>query len=154
MSRNLRASTLLAVVALLSVPSIAAARTNRHSRIYFFTTPASVLDGNNPLVIKPRTIPLFLDGQWVLQNLRWKGWGSKVARATGISNSSSGNPNAAQGRRIKTRARVTLSHPGRFRGRRVYRCFALRVPPPATYPRKCIHHLGRAWLFARTMGIR
>lgn len=141
------ASAVLALLALLSSPAGAAAHRKRHGPIYFFTSPSAAIDSYNPLVIKPRDIPLFLDGQWVLQDLRWTGWGSSVARATGISSSSNDNPNAVQGKRIKTWAKVTLSKPGRFEGHRVYRCFALRVPPPASYPPTCLRRVGTIWIF-------
>ena len=141
------ASALLALLALLSSPAGAAAHRKRHGPIYFFTSPSAAIDSDSPLVIEPRDIPLFLDGQWVLQDLRWTGWGSPVARATGISSSSNDNPNAAQGKRIKTWAKVTLSKPGRFEGHKVYRCFAVRVPPPASYSPTCLRHVGSTWIF-------
>jgi hypothetical protein len=89
-------------------------------------------------VIRPSTIFLFADGSWVLQNLRWTGWGSEVAHADGISSASNGNPSQAQGQRLKTPAQITLSHPGLFFGRTVYRCYQLTVPPPATDLHGCL----------------
>jgi hypothetical protein len=44
----------------------------------------------------------------------------------------------AQGKRIKTPAQVTLSNPGPFQGREVYRCFTLTVPAPATSEHLCL----------------
>lgn len=46
--------------------------------------------------MRPSGFALFLDGQWVLQDLRWSGWGSSVARATGISNSDNDIPNVGK----------------------------------------------------------
>src|SRR4051794_27124410 len=85
-----KATALLALLALLSSPAGAAATKTRPSRISFSPPPAKVIDRHTQLVVKPAVIPLFLDGQWFLEHLRWKGWGSRVARATGISNSSNG----------------------------------------------------------------
>ncbi|MGH2881752.1 MAG: hypothetical protein ACRDPA_03450 [Solirubrobacteraceae bacterium] len=116
--------------------------------IYFFTDTATPINSHNPLVIRPSGFLLFQDGQWVLQDLHWTGWGSSVARASGISNSSNDIPNAAQGKRIKTWADVTLSNPGRFRGHEVYRCFALTVPPPASDMFACLAQIGSGWELA------
>jgi hypothetical protein len=117
-------------------------------QIYFFARPSSPVGGTgfhvyNPLVVRPEGMPLFEDGQWVLEKLKWSGWGSPVATARGLSSSSTGDPNAAEGDRIVTRARVRLSRPGVFRGHRVYRCLRISVPPPASYPPGCLqrqHH--------------
>lgn len=106
--------------------------------IYFFTNTAQPINKQNHLVIRPQGFLLFQDGQWVLERLRWTGWGSSVARATGVSNSSNDIPDAANGKRIKTWARVTLSNPGRFRGHEVYRCFTMTVPPPASGMHLCL----------------
>ena len=114
--------------------------------IYFFASPFGPLPGQ--YVIKPKGFPIFLDGQWVLEKLHWSHWGAKVARATGISDSSDDNPDAASGKRIKTHARVTLSNPGRFQGRTVYRCVAIKVPPPASFgPKRCLKGKGAAAYF-------
>jgi hypothetical protein len=83
---------------------------------------------------------------WVLEGLHWTGWGSMVAHASGISNSSNDIPKAASGARIKTPAQVTLSRPGRFQGHEVYRCFRVTVPPPASYPFVCLKRVGSLYL--------
>lgn len=115
--------------------------------VYFFASPFGLLS-DTTLVIRPRGFPIFLDGQWVLERLRWKHWGAKVARATGISSSSDDDPDAASGKRIKTRARVTLSNRGRFQGHTVYRCVKVTVPPPADFgPRRCIKGKGKFAFF-------
>jgi hypothetical protein len=90
-------------------------------------------------------IGLFADGSWDVEHLRWTGWGSSVARATGISSASNGIPNQAQGKRIKTLAHVILSNPGRFQGREVYRCFTLSVPAPATSEHLCLKGHSGYW---------
>ena len=129
----------------------AAAQARLPQPIYFWSNipePVSPIFVSNPLVIRPSTFLLFEDGQWVLQDMHWTGWGSRVASATGISSSSNDIPNAASGKRIKTWARVTLSNPGRFQGREVYRCFKLTVPPPAHDGPLCLAHSGSVWLLA------
>jgi hypothetical protein len=108
--------------------------------IYFFTNTTQLINKQNPLVIRPKGFLLFQDGQWFLERLRWTGWGSSVARATGVSNSSNDIPNAAEGKRIKTWAHVTLSDPGRFQDHEVYRCFTMTVPPPASDMHLCLGH--------------
>jgi hypothetical protein len=113
-----------------------------HQPVYFFLNVAAIIKApGQPVekeVIRPSTLDLFADGSWYLQNLRWTGWGSKVAHANGISSASNGNPSQAQGKRIETPAQITLSHPGLFLGRTVYRCYQLTVPPPATDLHGCL----------------
>jgi hypothetical protein len=119
--------------------------------IYFFTDTAIPIDHSNPLVIRPHRFLMFQDGQWVVQNLHWRGWGTRVARASGISNSSNDIPNAAAGKRIKTPAQIVLSNPGRFKGHEVYRCFTLTVPAsPASDQHLCLARVGRIWLLQPT----
>ncbi len=117
--------------------------------VYFFSDNSQPIGPHNPLVMRPSGFALFLDGQWVLQNLRWSGWGSPVARATGISNSDTDIPNVAQGKRIKTWADMTLSYPYLWHGREVYRCFHILVPPPASDLAGCVlpdPPIGNGWL--------
>jgi hypothetical protein len=128
--------------------TITKARVGLPRPIYFWSNLPVAINKQNPMVIRPKTFLLFEDGQWVLQGMHWTGWGSSVAHGTGISSSSNGIPNAAQGKRIKTWARVTLSNPGRFQGHEVYRCFSLAVPPPANYGPQplCLARSGGAWV--------
>jgi hypothetical protein len=129
------------VTTIAPAPAATAARV-----VYFFASPFGQLPGQ--FVIKPKGFPIFLDGQWVLEKLHWTHWGAKVARATGISSSSDDKPDPARGKRIKTPARVTLSRPGRFQGRTVYRCVAVKVPPPANFgPKRCLKGKGAAAYF-------
>ena len=125
-------------------------RRGGHGQIYFFARPSSAvalvgqhLPTPNPLVLRPSGFPLFEDGQWILEKLHWSGWGSSVARASGLSSSSNDDPNAEQGKRIITWAKVRLSQPGVFRGRRVYRCIRITVPRPAHYPPACLQRSPR-----------
>jgi hypothetical protein len=113
--------------------------------IYFWTNteqPIAYSGFRNPLIIEPRSFLLFQDGQWILEDLHWTGWGTSVARARGISNSSDDIPDAASGKRIKTWGEVTLSNSGQFKGHEVYRCFAMRFPPPATNLHGCLKRTG------------
>jgi len=137
---GLKAPTCVALVAAIALLLPAVAESRLPQPIYFFTNTAQPINKQNPLIIRPKGFLLFQDGQWSLERLRWTGWGSSVARATGVSNSSNDIPNAAEGKRIKTWAHVTLSNPGRFKGHEVYRCFTLTVPPPASYPPVCLGH--------------
>jgi hypothetical protein len=142
------------LVALVMLRSSAPAQAK--APVYFFSDNSKPIGPHNPLVIRPRGFVLFLDGQWVLQHLRWTGWGSPVARATGISNSSNDIPDAARGRRIKTWADMTLSSPTRWHGHEVYSCFKILVPPPAGDLSGCVlpdPPIGNGWLAGGTSGV-
>ena len=68
--------------------------------------------------------------------------GSSVARAVGVSSSSTCQPNCATGRRINSPVRITVSNPGRFLGYEVYRCFQLVFPSlPRSDEHECIGRL-------------
>jgi hypothetical protein len=148
--RTLRAGATavsVAVAALLAVVLSPAAHGAIPQPVYFFTNTTQPLDKTNKLVIKPSSFLMFQDGGWVLQKLKWTHWGSKVARATGISNASDGIPNMAEGKRTMSPARVTLSKPGRFRGHEVYHCFTLTVPAHHESDQHlCIKRLGSLYL--------
>jgi hypothetical protein len=138
---------------LMMLPSLRVAHASAARSVYFFSDNGLPINGRNPLVMRPSGFALFLDGQWVLQNLRWTGWGSPVARATGISNSSNDIPNAAQGKRIKTWAEMTLSNPTLWHGREVYGCFHILVPPTASDSAGCVlpyPPVGNGWLAGQT----
>ncbi len=147
----IRALTCVAFAAALATVLPAAAQARLPQPIYFWSNIPEPVSGGfmpNPLVGRPSTFLLFEDGQWILQDMHWTGWGSSVAHASGISNSSNDIPNAVAGKRIKTWARVTLSDPGWFQGHEVYRCFELAVPPPASlgpHP-SCLAHSGSLWI--------
>jgi hypothetical protein len=123
--------------------------------IYFWGSVAATISAPGqppaPEVIRPTAIGIFADGSWDLQGLRWTGWGSSVAHAVGISSASNGIPNMAQGKRITSPAQVTLSNPGLFQGREVYRCFALTIPShPASDEHGCVKLIGSVWLLGLT----
>lgn len=142
-------ATGLAVDAL--VPNTAPAG-GHHRRIYFFGSIAATLKtpGMPVLgeVIRPSRIYLLADGSAVLVKLHWTGWGSNVAHANGISSVSNGIPNQAQGRRIKTPAQITLSSPGRFLGRQVYRCYRLKFQSSAPDVHGCLNDHHGYWFFS------
>jgi hypothetical protein len=98
----------------------------------------------NPLLVRPTGLALFEDGSWALEKLRWSGWGSRVARAAGISSSSNCKPNCATGKRTNLPARFTLSSPGLVLGHRVYRCFQLTIPAtPSSDEHDCLKRTGK-----------
>lgn len=135
-----------------AAPTGAQARVKLPEPIYFWASVANTIraPGQPPLpeVIHPSGILLFADGSWVIEHLHWKGWGSSTAHASGVSSASNGIPNQAQGKRTNTPGQITLSHPGRFYGREVYRCFALTVPTPATDLHGCLEGHGGYYYFS------
>ena len=126
---------------------------SRHLPIYFFSSVSAIIKlPRQPVqgeVIRPASILLFNDGAWVLQNLRWTGWQSKVATAKGISSASNGKPDIADGKRLKTPASITLYRPGRFFGHEVYRCYKLHVRLPASQLHGCLEGNQGYWLLSR-----
>ncbi len=143
--------TVAMVMALLGAASAAEAAIPQP--VYFWESTAATIAGPGqqslPPVIAPKTIALFADGSWDVERLRWSGWGSSVARATGISSASNGIPNQAEGKRITSAARVTLSDPGKFEGREVYRCFTLTIAShPSSNQHLCLKHEGDSWYLA------
>jgi hypothetical protein len=143
--------TVVMVMALLGSASAADAAIPQP--VYFWQSTAATIAGPGqpslPPVIRPKTIALFADGSWDVEQLRWSGWGSSVAHATGISSASNGIPNQAEGKRITSAARVTLSDPGTFEGREVYRCFTLTIPSrPASDQHLCLRQEGDSWYLA------
>jgi hypothetical protein len=142
-----------ALVVALALAPASAARAAVPQPVYFWASTVSAIASPGqpslPVVIAPETILLFADGSWDVEQLHWSGWGTSVARATGISSASDGIPNQAEGKRIKTAARVTLSKPGRFEGHEVYRCFTLTVPSrPASNQHLCLKQQGGSWYLA------
>ncbi|HEX5926406.1 MAG TPA: hypothetical protein VFY45_21420 [Baekduia sp.] len=142
---------LVIVMALLGSASAADAAIPQP--VYFWESTAATIAGPGqqslPPVVRPKAIALFADGSWDVEQLRWSGWGSSVARATGISSASNGIPNQAEGKRIRSAARVTLSKPGTFEGREVYRCFTLTIASrPASNQHLCLKQEGDLWYLA------
>ncbi|HEX3801910.1 MAG TPA: hypothetical protein VHV75_03630 [Solirubrobacteraceae bacterium] len=130
----------------LALPAVVQAAASVPQPIYFWSStadavsvPKSAPPQGNARVIRPPDIGMFADGSWDIERLRWSGWGTPVARATGISSASNGIPNEAEGKRIKKPAQITLSNPSRFEGHEVYRCFTLTVASfPASDEQLCL----------------
>jgi len=122
----------------LALPAAVQAAAGPPQPIFFWanvaaavSVPKGAMSQGNVRAIRPPVILMHPDGSWDIGHLRWSGWGSATAHATGISSASNGIPNEAAGKRIKHPAQVTLSAPGRFQGHEVYRCFTLVVPAAA-----------------------
>ncbi len=129
-----------------AMPAGARLRHSSSGRISFYSDLGNVINSpyrRNPLVTRPSTLLLAEDGSIALINLQWSGWGSSIARATGVRSASDCVPNCAAGKRATSRARLTLSHPGVVLGHRVYRCFELTIPShPRLDRRECIRRHG------------
>lgn len=97
------------------------------------------------LVVRPAMLLLAEDGSVALINLKWSGWGTSVAHATGIWNASDCTPDCADGKVTKIPARMTLSSPGLVLGHRVYRCFQIYRPNPQRdiLDHGCMHRQGK-----------
>ena len=83
----------------------------RAGQVFFYSDihqPVNSPSLKNPLVLRPATIDLFEDGSWLIKDLRWSGWGTSVAKGSGISSSSNCNPDCATGQRTDTPARFTV----------------------------------------------
>ncbi len=129
-----------------------AAEEERTSRcdgaIYFLPGFLNAANAGSERAVEPPLLALFADGSWVLEGLKWTGWGTPVAHATGISSASNGIPNQAEGTRIKTPAEAMLSNPGPFFGHRIYRCIQVFVQPPASFGgKRCLKRTGSLYLY-------
>jgi hypothetical protein len=140
--------TVSAVVQAATVHAAAAHQISAYPAIPFPVSGVGNVWHGNPQV-KPSTWLIPAHGSWALEKLTWTGWGTKVAHATGISSASNGIPNAAQGKRIKKKATVTLWNPGKVLGHRVYRCFELTLPTQATRMSDCLKNR-HGWWYAPT----
>lgn len=123
----------VAAGAMFAPPAAAGSRNSRSGRISFYGDIGSLIDSpyrENPLLVRFSTLFLTEDGSVALVDLRWSGWGTSVARATGVWSASNCTPNCATGKRTTRPARLTLSSPGLVGGHRVYRCFRIDPPHP------------------------
>ena len=145
----------LVVASSLSMLSLAPAATSLAAvapTIYFYPNIPAFISARTPPAARPSLIPLTEDGASVLEDLHWTGWGSSVARATGVSSSSTCNPSCGTGRRVKSPVEITVSDPGRFQGYEVYRCFQLTFPAfPRSDEYACIGRLagGYGYVYAK-----
>lgn len=130
------AAMLLAVttsVGMFVAPAGAGSRHPDSDQIAFYGdigNPINSVYRKNPLLVRPSTLLLAEDGSVALIHLRWSGWGTSVARATGVWSASNCTPSCATGKRTERPARLTLSSPGLVMGHRVYRCFQVTPPDP------------------------
>ena len=99
--------------------------------IYFPQPPAGVNVGGgrrDRLLVRPSTVVIYPHG-WLVTGLRWSGWGTATAHASGWSLESSKNlttacePHCSGGTFERSPASVALWSPGPFHGHTVYRCF-------------------------------
>ena len=119
--------------------------------IYFYTNIPAAINAQNPPAARPSLIPITEDGSSVLEGLDWTGWGSSVARAVGVSSTSTCKPSCGTGHRINTPVQVTLSNPGQFLGHEVYRCFQLTFPSfPRSDDHECIGRLGSEYVYVNS----
>lgn len=151
-----RAARLLVVTAfggIVATPVLAASANPGAGRIGFYGDIGNIINSRNPLLVRPSTLLLTEDGSVALVHLRWSGWGTSVARATGVWSASDGIPDQATGKRTTSPARLTLSRPGSVLGRMVYRCFEVTVPSrPRNGVRECLQRRGNFCLYAPVTG--
>lgn len=122
-----------AAAGILAPPADAGVRHSSADQIAFYGDIGNVINSpyrKNPLLIRPSTLLLTEDGSVALVDLRWSGWGTSIARATGVWSASNCTPNCATGKRTTSPARLTLSSPGLVLGHMVYRCFRIDPPHP------------------------
>lgn len=134
--------------ALPGVPAVMAAPAT--GQITFYSDIGNTINNHSALVIRPSTFLLTEDGSVALVHLRWIGWGSSVARATGVWSASNCTPSCATGKLTKRPAKLTLSRPGFVAGHRVYRCFQISPPHPSRdiADRGCIRRDGTSYIYA------
>ncbi len=135
--------------ALLAMPVPAGGAHPGQGRIAFYGDILDLIDGHSPLVVRPSTLYLAEDGSVVLGHLKWSGWGSSVARATGVMSTSDCNPSCADGKRTNRPAQLTLSDPGTVYGHRIYRCY--QVSPhrvhAGLFGHGCIRREGKFYMY-------
>ena len=145
----MRRALMIPILALLLGGSTSAAHAAVPQPVRFWPNVSLILAGPGaqrvPPVVRPKTILLTNDGFAGLDRLRWKGWGTGVAKATGVIIERGGGPNH-HGKATRNTARVRLSHPGRFQGHEVYRCFKLTVSKhPDLGLSLCLTHKRGVW---------
>jgi hypothetical protein len=71
--------------------------------------------------VRPSTFTIACgDGNSYLTKLKWTAWGSTAASASGIYTENNCDPYCAAGKFISSVAKVTLSRPKTFKGRRFF----------------------------------
>lgn len=120
-------------------------------QISFYGDIGNIIDGQTPLVAPPSTFFLAEDGSVVLKNLRWSGWGTSVAQATGLWSASDCTPDCAGGNLTTSPVTLTLSSPGSVLGHMVYRCIKWTPAHPkrdAWGSPECIQKQGNIYAYA------
>jgi hypothetical protein len=110
---RLRLSSVIPIVGLLACAltagSLVGAAASASGQIGFYGDLANSINDpveKNPPVVRPLRVFLTEDGSNVPINRRWSGWGTSVARATGVDSASTGVPNMATAPRIKRPAQL------------------------------------------------
>jgi hypothetical protein len=91
------------------------------------TTPA-VGCGSGGMRSQPVEITVSADGSGSVNDLRWSGWGTATATATGVMEVNNCNPNCAQGTYTPYRATVTLSGLRPYDGGQAYSTMRITSP--------------------------
>ncbi|MDE2293983.1 MAG: hypothetical protein KGL36_00845 [Gammaproteobacteria bacterium] len=132
-------------------PATGRDRQARVDRIGFFGGLGDIVSRRSSPVDRPVTLFLTEDGSVALLHLRWTGWGTELARATGRWSASDCTPSCASGRRTTGAARLTLSSPGSVFGHRVYRCFQIALTAQTwNRTRTCLRREGNFYVYAPT----
>jgi len=107
-----------------------AAPSHQNSGPISFYSDLGTMANKKSLVVRPAMLMLVEDGSVALIDLKWSGWGTSIASATGVWSASNGIPDQATGKPTTSPARLTVSSPGLVLGHRVYRCFQIYPPHP------------------------
>lgn len=102
-------------------------------RIYFFEN----VGVEQAPRVRPSRITFNADGNNTVTRLRWHGWGSKRATATGTSHVDNCRPNCAQGHISRLPVHVRLSRRGVLQHRKMYRCYRVSSAT-GSGPRGCL----------------
>lgn len=115
---------------LFTAPAAAGGASSSARQISFYGDIGNIINSRNPLLVRPSTLLLAEDGSVALVHLRWSGWGTSVARATGVWNASNCTPSCATGKLTTSPARLMLSSLTLVGSHWVYRCFRISPPHP------------------------
>lgn len=137
-------------VGILSTLSLADSAGTSAGGISFYGDFGNIIGHRNPLLVRPSMLLLAEDGSVALVHLQWTGWGTSVARGTGVWTASNCTPNCATGKLTTSPANVTLWDPGLVGGHKVYRCFQIYPPHPDRdiLDRGCIRRQGKFYEYA------
>lgn len=120
-------------------------------QIGFFGDIGKLVYRRSSYLVRPTTLLLTEDGSFALLHLRWIGWGTDVARATGVWSASDCTPSCASGKRTTGAAGISLSRPGWVLGRRAYRCFQVTlIARHGNRARTCLRRHGNFYFYAMT----